>query len=139
MTDSGAAAARHPPAAQQVVFDEGAHRGCGSPNEPHAQQTSSAADPRRRSKRPCTERTHIPTIPTPAERAREAALHTGPHQAKDGAFSSSAASLPTSPAGLPPGGRNAADARPGEPQQTSKLNRGWGDEPLKAPPPERRV
>ena len=37
-----------------------------------------------RSKRPGTERAHIPTIRTPAERERLAALHTGPLRAADG-------------------------------------------------------
>ena len=75
-------------------------------------QASPTADPRRPSKRPRSERTHIPTIPTPAKRARQAALHTCPQQATDGASSSSAVSLPASPAGPPLGGRDTADTRP---------------------------
>ena len=101
-----------PPAAGRFVFHEGTNRGHGGPNDPPARQTSSAAYPGRRSKRPHTDRTHIPTIPTPAKRGQQAALHTGPHQATDGASSSSAASLRESPAGLLPGGRNATDTRP---------------------------
>ena len=92
-----------PPAAGRVVFHEGLDRGHGGPNDPPAGQTSSAADPRRRSKRPRTERAHVPNIPMPAKRARQAALDTGPHQATDGASSSSAASLPGSAAGSLPG------------------------------------
>ena len=115
------------PAARRIVFHDGADRGRGCSNNPPARQTSSAADPRRRSKRPRTEQTHIPTIPTPTERARQAALHTGPHQATDGAPSLSAAPLPESPAGPVPGGQNAMDAGPRGPaaaQQPEKELRG---------------
>ena len=59
---------RPPPAARRVFFHEGMHRDHGGPYDPHAQQTSSTTDPRRRSKRPRTERAHIPTILTPVER-----------------------------------------------------------------------
>ena len=67
----------------------------GGPCDPHARRPSSTADPRRRSKRPRTERTHIPTILTPVERERQAAPHADPHQAAGEASSSSAASLPS--------------------------------------------
>ena len=59
-----------PPAARRVVFNEDMGRDHGGPRDPQARRTSSTTDPRRRSKRPCTERTHIPTILTPAERER---------------------------------------------------------------------
>ena len=71
-----------PPAARQVVLQEDMDRGHGGPNDLNAQQKSSATDPRRRSRRPRTERAHIPTIPTPAERERQAALQTDPHQSR---------------------------------------------------------
>ena len=103
------------PAARRVVFHEDTDRGLGGPNDPHTQRASSTTDPRRRSKRPRSERAHIPTIPTPAERERQAALHTGPHRAADGASSSSATSLPGSAAGPLPGGQQATDTRPREP------------------------
>ena len=41
-----------PPAARRVVFHEDMDRDNGGPCDPHAQQTSSTTDPRRRSKRP---------------------------------------------------------------------------------------
>ena len=122
------------PAAWRVVFHKGADRGRGGPDDAPARQASRTADPRRRSTRPRTERTHIPTIAMPAERARQAAPHTWPHQATEGASSSSAAPLPASPAGPLPVGQKTADARQGGPQQTTNPDRGWGDEPLKAPP-----
>ena len=71
-----------PPAARRVVFHDGTYRGHGGPNDRSVQQTSSASNPRRWSRRLRTEQTHIATIPTPAERARQAALNTAPHQAK---------------------------------------------------------
>ena len=108
-----------PPAARRVVFHEGMDRGHGGPNDPPAQQTSSAADPQRRSKRPRTERAHIPTIPTPAERARQAALHTGPHQATDGASSS-----------------YAADTRPRGPAANQRPEQGMGGRTPQSPPPQ---
>ena len=67
-----------PPAARRVVLHEDTDGGRGDPNDLHAQRASSTTDPRRRSKRPRTKRAHIPTIPTLAERERQAALHTGP-------------------------------------------------------------
>ena len=120
------------PAARRVIFQEGMDGGDGGPNDPPAQQTSSAADPRRRSKRPRTEPVHTPTIPTLAERARQAALHTGPHHATESASSSSAASVPGSAAGPLPGGRNAADTRPRGPAADKRPEHGMGG--LKAPP-----
>ena len=123
------------PAARRVVFHEGADRDLGSPNDPPDRQTSPAADPRRRSKRPPTDRTHMPTIPTPAERARQAALHTGPHQATDGASSSSAPSLPASAAALPPRGQNTADARPRGPAADQQPQQGVGGRTPQSPPP----
>ena len=128
-----------PPAARLVVFHEGMDRGHGGPNHPPAQQTSSAADPRRRSKRPCTEGAHIPTIPTPAERARQAALHTGPHQATDGASSSSAASLPGSAAGSLRGGRNSAGTRPRGPAADQRPEQGVRRRTPQSPPPASRA
>ena len=92
-----------PPAARRIVFHEDTDRGHGGPHDLHAQRASSTTDPRRRSKRPRTKRAHIPTIPTPAERKRQAALHTGPRRAADRASSSSAASLSGSAAGPLPG------------------------------------
>ena len=127
-----------PPAARRVVFHEGTNRGHGGPNHQPARQVSSAANPRRRSKRPRTERTHIPTFPTPNERARQAALHTGPRQATDGASSSSAASLPESPASQLPAGRNATDTRPRGPAADQRPEQGVeGRTPQSAPPASR--
>ena len=124
-----------PPAARRVVFHVGMDRGHGGPNDPNAQQTSSAGDPRRRSKRPRTERAHIfPTIPTPAERQRQAALHTDPHPATDGASCSSADSLPGSAAGPLPGGQRAVDTRPRGPAADQRPEQGVGGQTLKPPP-----
>ena len=92
-----------PPAARRVVFHEGMDRDHGGPYDPHAQRTSSTTDPRGRSKRLRTERGHIPTILTPAEREQQAALHADHRRAADGAPSSSAASLPGSEADPLPG------------------------------------
>ena len=124
-----------PPAARRVVFHEDTDRGHGGPNDLHAQWTSSTTDPRRRSKRPRTERAHIPTIPTPAERERQAALHTGPHRAADGASNSSATSLPGSAAGPLPGGQHATDTRPREPAADQRSAQGVGGQPSQHPPP----
>ena len=126
-----------PPAARPVVFHEGGDRGSGAPSDPPARQTSPAADPRRRSKRPRTEGTQVPTIPTPAERAGQAAPQPGPHQAQDGASSSSAASAPASPASLPPGGRKVADARPKGPAADQQPEQGAGGRTAQSPPPPR--
>ena len=123
-----------PPAAGRVVFHEGMDRGYEGPDDPPAQQTSSAADPRRQSKRPRTERTHIPTIPVPAERARQAPLQTGPHQATDGASSSSAASLSGPAAGPLPEGRHAADTRPMGPAADQRPEQGVGGRTPQSPP-----
>ena len=76
-----------PPAARRVVFHEDTDRDNGGPHDPRAQRTSSTTYHRRRSKRPRTERAHIPTILTPAGREQLAALGTGPHRAADGASS----------------------------------------------------
>ena len=109
----------------------------GGPNDPNAQRTSSTTDPRRRSKRPRTERAHIiPAIPTPAERERQAALHTDPHQAGDGASSSYAASLPRLPAGLLPGGQPAADTRPRRPAADQRPEQRVGGRTPQGPPPQ---
>ena len=67
-----------PPAARRVVFHEGMDRDHGGLCDPHAQRTSSTTDPRRRSERPRNERAQIPSILTPVERERQAALHAGP-------------------------------------------------------------
>ena len=67
LADPVAAAARRLPRRGKVVFHEGMERDHGGPCDPHAQQTSSTTDPRRRSKRPRTARAHIPTILTPVE------------------------------------------------------------------------
>ena len=113
-------------------------RGHGGPNDLNAQQTSSATNPRRRSKRPRTERAHIPTNPTPAERERQAALHTDPHRAADRTSSSSAASLPGSAAGPLPGGtarrRHTAKGTRG---RLTACTRGVGTTPSAPPPRER--
>ena len=121
------------PAARQVVFHEGMDRDHGGPCDPHAQQTSSTTDPRLRSKRPRTERAHIPTIPTPVERERPAALHAGPREAADRASSSFAASLPGSAADPLSGGPHATDTRPREPAADPRPAQGAGAQP---PPPQ---
>ena len=115
-----------PPAARRVVFHEGMDRDHGGPCDPHAQRTSSTTDPRRQSKRPRTERAHIPTIHTPVERERQAALHAGPRWAADGASSSSTASLPGSAANLLSGGPHATDTRPREPPADPSPAQGMG-------------
>ena len=124
-----------PPAARRVVFHEDINRGHGGPNDLNAQHTSSATDPRRRSKRPCTKRALIPNVPTPAERERQAALHTDPHQAADGTSSSSTASFPGSAAGPLPGGQHAADTRPRGPMAHQRPAQGVGGQPPQRPPP----
>ena len=88
-----------------------------------------------RSKRPRTERAHIPTIPTPAERERQAALHTGPHRAAKGASSSSPTSLPGSAAGPLPGGQHATDTRPREPAADQRPALGVRGQPSQHPHP----
>ena len=124
-----------PPAAWRVVFHEDMDRGRGGPNDLNAQRTSSATVPRRQSKRPRTGRAHIPTIPTPAERARQAVLHTGLHQGAEGASSSSTATLPGSAAGPLPGGRHAADTGPRGPAADQPPAQGVGGKPPQHPPP----
>ena len=59
------------PAARRVVFHEDMDRDHGGPCDPNARRTSSTSDPRHRSKRPRTERTHIPNH-SHASRARAA-------------------------------------------------------------------
>ena len=124
-----------PSAARRVVFREDTDRGHGGPSDLHAQRTSSTTDPRRRSNRPRTKRAHIPTIPTPAERERQAALHTDPNWAADGGLSSFATSLPGSAAGPLPGNRTPRTHGQGNPRLTEGLHKGWGDNPPNYPPP----
>ena len=115
-----------PPAARRVVFHEGMDRDHGGPCDPHAQRTSSTTDPRRRSKRPRTERAHMPTVLMPVERERQAALHAGLRRPADGASSSSAASLSGSVADLQSGGPHAPDTRPREPAADPRPAQGIG-------------
>ena len=118
-----------PPAAQPVVFHEGMDRNHGGPCAPHAQRTSSTTDPRRRSERPRTERTHIPTIPTPVQRERQAALHAGPRRAVDRASRSSAASPPGSAANPLSEGPHTTHTRPSEPADDPRLTQRAGGQP----------
>ena len=127
-----------PRGARRVVFHEDTDRRHGGHNDIHTQRASSTTDPRRRSKRPRNEQTHIPTVPTPAERERQAALHTGPHQAADRGSSSSATSLPGSVAGRRPGGQHATDTRPREPAADERPAQGVGEQPPLHPPPRGR-
>ena len=118
-----------PPAARQVVFNEDMDRDHGGPRDPHARRTSSTSHPRRRSKRPRTQRTHIPTILTPAERERQAALQADPRQTAGETSSSSAASLTGSAADPLPGGQHATDTRPREPAPDPSPTQGAGGQP----------
>ena len=104
-----------PPAARRVVFNEDMDRDHGGPRNPQARQTSSTSDPKRHSKRPRTERTHIPTILTPAEREQQATLQANRCETAGETSSSSAASLPGSAANPLPRGPHATDTRPREP------------------------
>ena len=122
-----------PPAARRVVFHEDMDRDHGGPCNTHAQRTSSATDPRRRSKRPRTKRMHIPTIVTPVERERQAALHTGPRRAADGASSSSTAPLPGSAANQLSGGPHAKNTRPSGPACDPWPAQGTGGQPPPQP------
>ena len=122
-----------PPAARRVVFHEDMDRDHGGPYDPHARRPSSTADPRRRSKRPRTEQTHIATILTPVERERQAALHADPHQAAGEASSSSAASLPRSAANALSGGPYATDIRPRKLRPTEALRKERGGSPPPLP------
>ena len=122
-----------PSAARRVVFHEDTDRAYGGPNDLHAQRASSTTDPRRRSKRPRNERAHIPTIPTPAERERQAALPTGPRRAEDRVSSPSATSLPGSADGPLPGGRHATDKQPREPAANQRPAQGVGGQPPQHP------
>ena len=124
-----------PPAARRVVFHEGMDRDHGAPCDPQAQQTSSTTNPRRRSKRPRTEKTHIPTILAPVERERQGALHAGPRQAADRASSSSASSLPGSAANPLSGGPHATDTRPRELAADPRPAQGAGGQPPLPQPP----
>ena len=129
-----------PPAARRVVFHEGMGRGHGGLNDPNAQGTSSASNPQRRSKRPRTERAHIPTIHTAAKRVRQAARHTDPHQAADGGSILSAASLPGSAAGPLPGAQQVMDPRPRGPVADQRPEQGVGGQTSRhAPHRERGV
>ena len=123
-----------PPTARRVVFHEGMDRDRGGPCDPDAQQTSSATDSRRRSKRPRTKPVHIPTIVTPVERERQAALHAGSRRLADGASSSSAASLPESAANPLSGVPHTTDTRPREPAADPRPAQGAGGQPLPQPP-----
>ena len=98
---------------------------------------SSTTDPRRRSKRPRTEQAHIPTIPTPAGRERQAALHTGPRRAADGASGSPATSLPWSVMTRCRGESTPRTRGQASPRPTKGLRKGWGDSPCNTPPRER--
>ena len=118
-----------PPAARRVVFNEDMDRDHGGPRDPHARRTSSTSDPRRRSKRPRTERTHIPTVLTPAERERQAALQADPRQTAGATSSSSAASLPGSAADPLPRGPHATETRPREPAPDPSPTQGAGGQP----------
>ena len=124
-----------PPAAWRVVFhEEYKDGGNGGPNDPNAQRASSTADPRGRSKRLHTKQAHIPTIPMPAEREQQAALHLGPCRAADGASSSSATSLPGLAAGpLPRTARHghAAKGTRGRPEACAS----GGRTNARTPPP----
>ena len=123
-----------PPVARRVVFHEGMDRDHWGPCDPHAQRTSSTTDPRRRSKRLGTGRAHIPSILTPVERERQAALHAGSRRAADGASSSSAASLPGSAANPLSGGPHATATRPREPAADPRPAQGAGEQPPPQPP-----
>ena len=93
---------------------------------------------RRRSKRPRTKQAHIPTIPTPAERGRQAALHTTPTGQQT-----------ERPAHPPPPFQGRRPARywrdstlrthgQGNSQLTDGLHKGWEDNPPNSPPPRNR-
>ena len=84
-------------------------------------------------------RVHIPTIPTPANRARQTALHTDAHQAADGASSSSAASLPGSAAGPLPGGQHAAHTGQRGPTANQRPEQGVGRQTPQRPPRKQGV
>ena len=118
-----------PPAARRVVFNEDMDRDHGGSRDPQARRTSSTSDPRRRSKRPRTERTHIPTILTLAERERQATLQADPRQTAGETSSSSAASLPESAADPLPRGPHATDTRPSEPAPDPSPTQGAGGQP----------
>ena len=130
---------RMPPlAGARVVFHEGMYRDHWGPCDPNAEWTSSTTDPRRRSRRPRTEWAPIPTILTPVERKRQAALQAGPRLAADGASSSSVASLPGSAADPLLGGPHATDTRLREPGADPRPAQGTGGTaPPTAPKPPR--
>ena len=106
-----------PPAARRVVFHEGMDRGHGGPNDPPAKQTSSAADPRRRSKRPRSERTSPPFPRRLSECDRQRCTQAPNRQQT------------VRPARRPPPSQGPRPARywgddQGDPRPTSDLNRG---------------
>ena len=109
-------------------------RGHGGPNDPNTQGTSSATDPRRRSKRPRTERARIPTIPTrPSERDRQRSTQTPTRQ------QTVCPARPRPPSQGRRLARYRGDSTPGthgqgDPRPTNGPNRGWREERLKAPP-----
>ena len=131
---SGHRSRKPPPAAWRVVFHEDTDRDHGGPHDPRAQRTSSTTDSRRRSKRSRTERAHIPTALTPAERERLAALHTGPHRVAEGASSSSATFLPGSAADPQLEGQHATDKQPWGPAADQRPAQGVGGQPPEHPP-----
>ena len=118
-----------PTAARRVVFNEDMDRDHGGPRNPHRLRTSSTSDPRRRSKRPRTEQTHIPTILTPAERERQAALPADPRQTAGEMSSSSAAFLPGSATDSLPRGPHATGTRPRGPAPDPSPTQGAGGQP----------
>ena len=125
-----------PPAARRVVLHEDTDGGRGDPNDLHAQRASSTTDPRRRSKRPRTERAHIPTIPTLAERERQAALHTGPSPGSRRSVQL-IRHLPPRVGGRPAAGGKARHGHTAEETrgQPKACARGWGTTPPTPPPP----
>ena len=127
-----------PPAARRVVFHEGMGTDHGGHHDLRAQRTSSTTDPRRRSKRPHTNRAYISIILTPVERERQAALHAGPRREADEVSSSSAASRPGSEAYPLSGGPHATDTRPREPAADPRPAEGMGGQPPPHPPPRAR-
>ena len=78
------------------------------------------------------------SVETTINFSRQAALHTDPQQAADGASSSSATSLPGSAGGPLPRGQHATDTRPREPAADQRPAQGVGGEPPKTPSPRER-
>ena len=138
MTDSGAAAARHPPrrsklSSTRVRTETVEAPTSRQPNRHHLLPIHGAG---LRGPAP-SGRTSPPFPSQQSERERQRSTRAPTRQKTV----HSARLLPPSRRHRPVRrrGDGTLRTRPGEPQQTSKLNRGWGDEPLKAPPPERRV